>query len=159
MNAMVVEIFHMFSKPLHHSLLITSSTSLTQGLKFTAIDLTLTFPAYLLIFSVIWNLIKRYDYSPFAFFFLMALGQSLGDGNAFFIFNPMGLIFVPYIMLNYWAMNFVPYLVIRPYIIRNSAEYQRWKKFALPIVLIPLTYIIAGGAVFIFGTLIGWLPK
>ncbi len=49
-DAMGVEIFYMISKPLSPSLLITSHTSLWQALRNTAIDLTLTLPAYVVIF-------------------------------------------------------------------------------------------------------------
>lgn len=160
-NAMVVEIFHMISRPLHPSLLITANTPFMAGLTKTAIDLILTFPAYLLIFWVVWLLLKRYRYSPFAFFFLMGLGQALGDGNGFFLIHPGALIFIPYVMLNYWAMNFVPYLMVRKQISQapGSIKAGRIKKVLLPIVLLPATYILAAVVILTIGAVLGWIPK
>jgi len=156
---MVVEIFHMISRPLHPSLLLTSNTSFLHALKNTSIDLILTLPAYVLIFWVIWRLIRRYHYSPFSFLFLMGFGQALGDGNAFFLLNPWALIFVPYVMLNYWAMNFVPYLVVRRHIPIALPQDGKWGKIILPIVLLPVTYLIAGGTILTIGWVLGWIPK
>jgi len=158
-NAMVVEIFHMISRPLHESLLITFTTSFLQALKNTSIDLILTFPAYLLIFWVIWHLIKRYHFSPFSFFFLMGLGQALGDGNGFFLVNPGALIFIPYVMLNYWTMNFVPYLVVKNNIRSAFSKDSKFLKVILPIVLLPVIYLVSGAIIFTVGAALGWIPK
>lgn len=158
-NAMVVEIFHMISKPLHKSLIITLNTPIPDILKNTSIDLILTFPAYLLIFWVMWQLIKRNHYSIFSFFFLMGLGQALGDGNAFFIANPAMLIFIPYVMINYWAMNFVPFLVVKNSLPVPSFQDGPLKKNILPIILLPVTYLIAAAIILTIGGAIGWIPK
>lgn len=157
-NAMVVEVFHMISKPLNESLLVTSSTPFPEALKNTLIDLILTFPAYVFIFSVVWYLIIRYKYSIFSFFFLMALGQALGDGNAFFLANPGLILLVPYVMLNYWAMNFVPFLVVRDNIPSGSLVDSKFKKFILPVILLPVTYLIAGGTIITIGRALHWIP-
>jgi hypothetical protein len=156
-NAMGVELFYMISKPLSPALLITSSTSSSQALRNIAIDLTLTLPAYLAIFSVIWLLAKRYHYSPFAFFFLMALGQALGDGGAFFLGNPGALILVPCVMLNYWAMNFVPYLVVRRTMPEAGLPVSHWKAIVLPLVLLPITYFVSGAIILTAGWKLGWI--
>ena len=158
-NAMVIEIFHMISNPLHASLLITSRTSLFQALHNTLVDLTLTFPAYILIFLVICYLAVRYRYSAFSFFFLMALGQALGDGNNFFLTKPGALIFIPYVMLNYWAMNFVPYLTVRNTVASIPPENDTFKKNMLPIIVLPVIYIIAGGIILALGKVLGWIPR
>ncbi len=158
-NAMWVEVFHMISRPLHKSLLITANTSPWQALKNTSIDLILTLPAYALIFWVIWRLVERYHYSPFSFFFLMALGQALGDGGGFFLINPGALIVIPYVMLNYWAMNFVPYLVVQNHLPTLSSQPGNWKIIIPPLVLIPITYLIAGGSILTLGKVLGWIPK
>lgn len=158
-NAAFVEIFHMISNPLNKALLITSNTSFADAIKFTSIDLVLTFPAYIIIFTVMWQFIKRYDYSPFAFFFIMSLGQSLGDGNAFFILNPALLILVPYIMVNYWAMNFIPYMTLRGGIVREIKPENKFKKYILPLIVIPLTYLVAAGIILTIGGVLGWIPK
>jgi hypothetical protein len=156
-NAMAVELFHMISKPLSPSLLITSQTSPGRALENISIDLVLTLPAYLVIFWVIWRLAKRYRYSPFAFFFLMALGQALGDGGGFFLVNPGALILIPYVMLNYWTMNFVPYLVVRKSLPETAPPVGNWKSIVFPIVLLPVTYFIAGGIIIAGGRLLGWI--
>lgn len=100
LGAMVGETFYMVSRPLHPSLLISAATPLPQALRNLLVDLALTLPAYLLIFSVIWHLATHARYSTFGYFFVMALGQALGDGNVFFVANPGALLFVPYVMLN-----------------------------------------------------------
>ncbi len=156
-NAMAVELFHMISRPLAPSLLITGQTSFGQGLKNASIDLVLTFPAYVIIFLVIWHLEARYHYSPAAFFFLMGSGQALGDGGGFFLINPGALILIPYIMLNYWAMNFVPYLVARKNMARTISQDSNWKTVALPLVLLPITYLVMGGIILTVGRVLGWI--
>ena len=157
-NAMVVEMFHMISRPLQMSLLITSGTPFPQALHNTVVDLVLTFPAYIFIFWVVWYMAARYRYTAFSFFFLMGLGQALGDGNGFFLVNPGALIFVPYVMLNYWAMNFVPYLVVRNDISSTLSD-SKFKKIILPIVLLPLTYVVAAGPILTIGKALDWIPK
>ena len=158
-NAMILEIFHMISRSLHPSLLITSNTSFLQALKNTSIDLALTLPAYIIIFLVVWHLAKKYNYTPFSFLFFMGLGQALGDGNAFFLINPVSLIFIPYVMLNYWAMNFVPYLVVRNYIPSPSLPDNKFKKVFFPIILLPITYLVVAGVILNLGVILGWIPK
>lgn len=156
-NAMGVEIFYMISKPLSPVLLITSSTSPSQALRNIAIDLTLTLPAYLAIFLVIWLLEKRYRYSPFAFFFLMALGQALGDGGAFFLGHPGAFVVVPCVMLNYWAMNFVPYLAVRRNLPEATLPAGRWIAVVLPLILLPITYFASGAIIIAAGRKLGWI--
>jgi len=157
-NAMAVEVFHMISKPLHDSLLITRDTSAAQAIKNISIDLVLTFPAYLLIFSVIWYLLRRYRYSPFSYFVLMALGQALGDGQAFFLSNPGALVFIPYVMINYWAMNFVPYLTVRP-ALEGEPRKGKVMKIILPVIALPLTYFVAAAVILTAGAALGWIPQ
>lgn len=154
-NAMVGEICYMISKPLHESLLVTIDMPWSQIFRNVGIDLILTLPAYLIIFSIVWKLVVRYGYTPFSFFFLVGLGQSLGDGNTFFWVNPGTLILIPYVMLNYWAMSFVPYLAIRPTlkIFNNSLL-----SYILPIVVLPITYFFVAAVILTFGKWIGWLP-
>jgi len=156
---MAVEVFHMISKPLEKSLLITSDTTLLQAVKNTSIDLILTLPAYVFIFWVIWTLVKRNHYSPFSFFFLMGLGQAVGDGNVFFLANPGALIVIPYVMLNYWAMNFVPYLLVQNNLPITSSQDNHLVRIILPIVILPITYLLAGGTILMIGRLMGWIPR
>ena len=157
-NAMAVEVFHMISKPLNDSLLVTQHTPVGLAIRNTLIDLLLTFPAYILIFSVIWYLLRRYQYAPFSFFFLMALGQALGDGQAFFLSNPVTLIFIPYVMINYWAMNFVPYLMVR-HALEGEPRKGKVMKIILPVISLPLTYFVAAAVILTVGASLGWIPK
>ena len=156
-NAMIGEICYMISTPLHTSLRITSTTSMPTALKFIATDLVLTLPAYLLIFSVVAYLITRYRYSAFLYFLLIGLGQSLGDGNSFFVLNPGSLILLPYIMLNYWAMSFVPFLLVRPHLNQTSLSPSKPMAIILPLLLLPVTYFAAASVILTLGKQLGWL--
>ncbi len=158
-NALIGESWYMVSRPLNLSLIITKETPLPEALRRWAIDLTLTAPAYVGIFSVVWWLIHRYRYSPFSYFFLIGLGQALGDGNVFFLANPLMLLFVPYVMLNYWAMSFVPYLVIRSSIDEATLKPGRVVPVVVTLVLMPMTYFVAGATIITAGRLLGWLPR
>lgn len=157
LNAMVVETFHMFSRPLVPALIITPDMSFGQMLTLTSIDLALTFPAYLAIFSIIWWLLTRYHYTTLSFFIVMSLGQALGDGNAYFLANPIMLVFVPYVMLNYWAMNFIPYLMVKDHLPKPPIP-TVWKANVVPLLVIPLTYICVATVLFTIGKIMGWLP-
>ncbi len=158
LSALAMELFYMVSRPLDMSLLITRDTPFWEAGKNILIDLVLTAPVYIIIFTIIWLLIKRYRYSAFAFFFVMSLGQALGDGGAFFIANPPTLILIPYIMSNYWAMNFVPFLLIRNQVEPSVKEGRAWEKILAPIILLPLTYFISAVVIITIGRAIGWLP-
>jgi hypothetical protein len=140
--AIVVEGCYMISKPVLTSLQIVSGMSLGQMLHNYFIDLLFTVPAYFLIFYVIWRLVNKYEYSFWEFVILTALGQALGDGSRTFFLNPTLLLFIPYIMINYHAMNVVPYLKVR-----NALPPERLKnvwRFIMPVVLIPATYLFSG---------------
>lgn len=158
-NALIGESWYMVSRPLDTSLLITRQTAPLEALRHWAVDLTLTAPAYVGIFSVVWWLIHRYRYSPFSYFFLIGLGQALGDGNAFFLANPVMLLFVPYVMLNYWAMSFVPYLVIRGSIDEATLKPGKVAPVIVTLGLMPVTYFCAGAIIITAGRLLGWLPR
>lgn len=159
-NAMVVEVFYMISRPLSNSLLITLQTPFAEMVQHVTIDLVLTTPVYLLIFWIMWKLMNRYTYTVFSFFFLMGLGQALGDSWSFFLPNPVMFIFIPYIMLNYWTMNFVPFLLVRSSISAGSVKENKFEKVIYPLILLPLTYLIAGGTVLFIGSrVLGWIPK
>lgn len=112
-NAALVECCYMISKPLYPSLTITRDSSLLDAARVTAIDLALTFPAFVVIFHAAWALIRRYRYSAVEYGLLFGLGQALGDGGAVtFAANPGLLVFAPWLMLNYHASNLTPYLRI-----------------------------------------------
>ncbi len=140
--AAIVEGCYMISKPVLSSLQIVAGMSPGQMLQNYFIDLLFTVPAYFLIFYVIWRLINKYEYSFWEFAILTALGQALGDGSRTFLQNPSLLLFLPYVMVNYHAMNVVPYLKIK-----NVLPPERVKniwRFVMPIVLIFATYLFSG---------------
>lgn len=155
-GAMVGETAYMISRPLHPSLLVTPGTPLDEALRRTAIDLALTFPAYLCIFLVIWWFARRYRYSAFSFFWVMGLGQALGDGQAYFLANPLMLAFLPYVMSNYWAMTFVPFLVVREQL-GEERKKAGWVAHLAPLVALPVTYFFVAAVILTLGAKLGWL--
>ena len=143
-RALVVEAFYMVSRPVFSCLIYTPAMPVGVLLKNTLIDWAFTAPAYLLIFSVCWKLLQRYRYSPAEYFFLFSAGQALGDGNAFFLANPVMLLFIPYVMLNYQACQFIPYLEVRALLPEAGRRRGRW---LAPLVLIPCAYFLAGACI------------
>lgn len=152
-NAMVVEFCYMFSRPVFPSLLVVPGTSMAQCARNTLVDFAFTFPAYLVIFSLFWFLVHRYQYCVAEYVLLFSLGQALGDGNAFFRANPGMLLLAPYVMLNYQAINVVPYLRVRSSL--PSGRGTGMVRYAAPLVLIPLLYWIMGAAIIGVGRLSG----
>ena len=119
----------------------------------TLVDFAFTFPAYLVIFSLVWFSINRYAYGIVEYVLLFSLGQALGDGNAFFLANPGMLLLAPYVMLNYQAINVVPYLRVRSSLPQGKASMP--VRYAAPLVLIPLIYWITGASIIVVGRLWG----
>jgi len=142
-NAMAVEFCYMFSRPVFESLVYKPGMSLAQLLQNTLIDWCFTFPAYGLIFSVFWWILQRFRYSLAEYVLLFSAGQALGDGNAFFMANPGMLLFIPYVMLNYQAIQVIPYLHARPAL----HPHRRRGRWLAPLLLIPLTYWVAGALI------------
>jgi hypothetical protein len=150
--AAVGEGFYMFSRPVFESLTITAETGLGQAVKYYLTDLIFTLPAYAAIFWVIWRLINRYQYSPWEYFILVSLGQSLGDGGFFFLAAPHMLAFLPYVMLNYQAMNLLPYLLVRDKIATGKGG--RMKYIVTPSAIIA-TYLAMGALIITAGKITG----
>jgi len=112
--ACVVEGFHMISMPVFPSLRIGWDTPVAQGLVYYALDLLFTVPAYLVIFAAIWHFIQRHHFTLWRYILVMGLAQALGDGGLFFFLNaPAMLVFLPYPMTNYHAINVIPFLAVR----------------------------------------------
>ncbi len=152
--AAAVEGFYMISKPVFDSLVITAGMPVEQMLRNYFIDLLFTLPAYGLIFYIIWRLINKYQYSFWEFFILMALGQALGDGIVTFLTNPILLLLIPYVMINYHAMNAIPYLKIK-----DTLPVGRLKtgwRFVMPLVLIPATYVFSGVIIYTVAAIFGF---
>ncbi|RJQ13871.1 hypothetical protein C4553_02410 [Candidatus Parcubacteria bacterium] len=155
--AALVEGTYMISKPLHPSLLVTVGMPVGEIVKNYAIDVMLTTPAYILIFLTILFFIRRFRYGAWGYTFVMALGQALGDGSGFLLANPGSLLFLPYIMINYHAMNLMPFLLFNNDIKRESERGDSKLKYILPIIALPLVYIVSGAFIFTIGSFFGLL--
>lgn len=143
-SAIVVESFYMISKPLHSSLLITTSTPFNQAIQKWAIDIMLTAPFYVFLFLIIWFIINKFDYSQNQYLFFVSLGQALGDGSAFFLLNPALLLLLPYVLINYHAMSFVPFKLVKEKI---KPENKSFLKFLIPILIV-IVYFLGSAAIF-----------
>jgi hypothetical protein len=152
-HALAVEFFYMFSRPVFGSLRITWETPLAQALLNTLIDWAFTFPVYLAIFAIVWQLVARWNYGAAEYALVFSLGQALGDGNAFFLANPAMLLFVPYVMLNYQAINVVPYLRRRGQLPDRPSP--RILKCVVPLLLIPGLYWVLGACIILVGRRFG----
>lgn len=151
-SAAVVEGAYMITNPVLGSLLISAHTPLALMLKNFLTDLAFTLPAYYFIFSVIWRLINKYSYTPWQYAFLMALGQALGDGIRTFLFNPALLLFIPYVMVNYHAMNLLPFLSIHDSLPAKATGVSKWKYISPSIVI--LTYLACGVVIYTVASLL-----
>lgn len=151
--AAVVEGFHMISMPVFLSLRIDGATSLADGLKYYALDLLYTVPAYLVIFSVIWWFINRYRYPFWHYVIIMGLGQALGDGGLmFFLSAPVMLVFLPYPTSNYHAINVMPFLAIHDRL-RDVRSESAARYLAVPALV--GTYFVCGAMIRIVGKAFG----
>ena len=140
--AAVVEGFHMISKPVFASVTIGWNTTLAQALKNYAIDLLFTVPAYLVILNVMWHFVNRYTLSTWEYVFLAGLGQTLGDGGIFFFAGaPFMLLFLPYPMTNYHAMNIIPFLAVKNEIEPAGRPFLATVYFVASIIV---TYLVCG---------------
>lgn len=147
--AAVVEGFHMISKPVRPNLVVTPGMPVGTALHHYGVDLLLTVPAYLVIFSVIYWFISRYQYSLWQYVLVMGAAQALGDGGInFFAAAPAMLIFLPYPMTNYHAVNVIPYLAVREEL--PAARRESWGAYlALPAVTV--IYFVCGAAIKLVG--------
>lgn len=148
--AAVVEGFYMISDPVFESLKIVAGMNFDKMIWNYSIDLIFTIPVYIIVFKVIWYYANKYDYKLWEYVIFISLGQALGDGMFFFLSEPMTLLLLPYVMINYHAMNLIPYLLVRPKGRINSIN----KYFIPPIVIIG-TYLVSGTIIQIIGSFIG----
>lgn len=156
-GAMAAEAAYMISQPLHPSLLVTDDLGPSAIARAVAIDLVLTAPAYVAILLVIWAFVRRYRYHAFSFAMVFAFAQTLGDGNVFFLANPLMLLFAPYVMTNYWAMTFVPFLVVAPHVPDAGRRPAGLVAHLLPLVVVPVVYFLAATVILTLGHALGWL--
>lgn len=142
--ASLVEGAYMITKPVLPSLTVSlEKFNIGVFIKNYSIDLFLTVPIYILIFWVIWRLINRYNYTKWEYIILFAVGQAIGDGSGFFLVNPLGLLFLPYVMINYHAMNVAPYLAIQSSVADKPKINSKWKYITTVLALF-ITYLIGG---------------
>lgn len=155
--AAVVEGFHMVSTPVFLSLRVGPGTSAPAALKAYALDLLFTVPAYLVIFSVLYSFIARYRYGTWAYAVGMGFAQTIGDGGLFFFANaPALLLFLPYPMTNYHAVNVIPFLAVRDVLPGERRAHARaW--LAIPAVI--ATYLVCGAAIKAAGRWCGLEPR
>lgn len=152
--AAVVEGFHMISKPVFASLTVGRDTPPARAIGLWGVDLLFTVPAYLVIFSVIWAFASRWRYSTWGYALVMGLAQTIGDGGLFFFAgNPALLLFLPYPMTNYHAINVLPYLAVRDDLAPGRAAGAR-AYLAIPAVI--ATYLVLGAAIKLLGRWLGY---
>lgn len=144
--AAIVEGFYMISNPVFPSLRITAAMPFAQVIRNYSIDLLFTIPAYFLIFYVIWRLINKFHYRIWEYVIIMALGQALGDGIRGFFYQPGLLLLLPYVMVNYHAMNVVPYLKVKNSLVGEGSK--SFLRFVVPIILLPAVYLFSGLIIF-----------
>ena len=97
------------------------------------------------IFSVIWYFIERYRYSLWQYVIVMGFAQAIGDGGLFFFLNaPALLVFLPYPMTNYHAMNVIPLLAVRDGLNPGRSANAR-SALAIPAVI--GTYLVCGAII------------
>lgn len=152
-SAAIVEGFYMIHMPVFSGLRITAGMSAGNMLLNYLIDLIFTIPAYFLIFRTIWFLINKYKYNVWQYTILVALGQALGDGSRTFLTNPGLLIFIPYVLSNYHAMNIIPFLKVESSL--NPQRSDSFFKYLAPLILLPLVYIICGVFIYTIGPIFG----
>jgi hypothetical protein len=155
--AAVVEGFHMISTPVFLALRVGPGTSFAQASRFYALDLLFTVPAYLVIFTVIWLFVSRYRYGTWTYVVVMGFAQAIGDGGLFFFANaPAMLVFLPYPMTNYHAVNVLPFLAIRDGLSPGRPSGGRaW----LVVPAVVGTYLVCGALIRIAGRWSGLEPR
>lgn len=155
--AAVVEGFHMISTPVFPSLRVGRGTPPLQALESFALDLLFTVPAYLVIFSVICFFVSRYRYGTWAYVVVMGFAQAIGDGGLFFFASaPAMLVFLPYPMTNYHAVNVLPFLAVRGQLDPERPSSARsW----LVVPAVVGTYLVCGALIKAAGRWSGLEPR
>jgi len=155
--AAVVEGFHMISTPVFLSLRVGRGTPPVRALEAWALDLLFTVPAYLVIFTVIWLFVSRYRYGTWTYVVVMGFAQAIGDGGLFFFANaPAMLVFLPYPMTNYHAVNVLPFLAVRDGLEPGRpAGVRAW----LVVPAVVGTYLVCGALIRIAGRACGLEPR
>lgn len=152
--AAVVEGLHMGSKPVFDSLRVGADASAAQALAAYAEDLAFTLPAYLVIFSVLYGFVRRFQYGTWAYVLAAGLGQTLGDGGIFFFAGaPHLLLLLPYPVTNYHAMNVLPFLAVRDEL--PAGRREGWATLLVVPALVA-TYLFCGALIKLAGRSLGF---
>ena len=149
--AAVVEGCHMISAPVFPALRIDRDTAAAEAIVRYALDLLFTLPAYAVIFSVIGWFARRYRYCFWEYLLAAGFAQAIGDGGLFFFADaPAMLVFLPYPMSNYHAVNLLPYLALRA---RGAAGESAGRARLLLIPAVIATYLACGAMIRLAGRL------
>ncbi len=151
--AAVVELLHMISTPVFPALRIDAGMPVSTMLRNFGIDLLLTLPAYVVIFTVLWAFVSRWDYGLWPFVLIIGLAQALGDGGlVYFIGAPQMLAFLPCPMSNYHAMNLLPFLAVREQL--RAGRPADWRRLlAIPAIIV--VYFLCGALIRLAGGTLG----
>lgn len=147
--AAVVEGCYMISRPVFPGLVVDRGMDAQTIVAHYALDLALTLPAYLVIFTVIWRFVRAYRYSLWEYVLIAGAGQALGDGFVYFVSAPAMLLFLPYPMLNYHAINVVPFLAVRDELPATFRVSHR-RFLLLPVLVI--VYLSCGAVISAVGS-------
>lgn len=147
--AAVVEGFHMISAPVFECLRIDWETTASQALTRYGLDLLFTLPAYAAIFAVIGWFARRFRYAFWEYLVVVGFAQAIGDGGLFFFAKaPAMLLFLPYPMSNYHAVNLLPFLALRA---RGPAGACGVRGRLLVVPAVIATYLVCGGVIRLAG--------
>ena len=110
-----------------------------------------------MIFTVIWLFVSRYRYGTWTYVVGMGFAQAIGDGGLFFFANaPAMLVFLPYPMTNYHAVNVLPFLAVRDGLEPGRpAGARAW----LVVPAVVGTYLVCGTLIRIAGRACGLEPR
>jgi len=152
-RAAIVEVCYMPSRPLYESLRWLPEDGARVRATKAAIDVALTAPIYVVVFGVLWLMIRRAKIPVWYAILALPFAQALGDGNAFFLANPAMLLMSPYVVLNYVACQLVPYLRVRGAL--PTEPHARPWQLLLPLVVVPIVYFFAGATLILVGRALG----
>ena len=139
-SAAIVEIAHMISTPFNDSVkIVIGETPPSTALLYVLIDLAVTLPAYVIVFTLVWRrLLTRYGYAPLEFIMLISLGQFIGDANIHLVPGILLIYAWPYVLLIYHLMNIPPYLLMKQEIDVQGLPQERGRYRGFWVV--PATY-------------------
>ena len=152
-RAAIVEVCYMPSRPLYESLRWLPEDGARARATKAAIDVALTAPFYVILFGVLWLMLRRFRIPVWHAVLALPFAQALGDGNAFFLANPGMLLMSPYVVLNYVACQLVPYLRVRG-ALPTEPRARPWQ-LLLPLVVVPAVYFVGGAMLIAVGRALG----